>query len=77
MILETPGMEEGYDAVNVDRARALFRGEPLPELPPEAFELRPRRARAALPPATRPETGPAPGPARPARRRSVVGSPGA
>jgi deoxyribonuclease-4 len=46
-ILETPGMEDGYDAINLARARALFRGESLAELPPEAFELKGSRARAA------------------------------
>ncbi len=38
-IIETPGMDVGYDAVNLDRARALWAGEPLEPLPPEAFEL--------------------------------------
>ena len=38
-ILETPGMDEGYDAVNLARVRALQRGEPLEPLPPEAFDL--------------------------------------
>ena len=46
-ILETPGMEDGYDLVNLERARALVRGEPLAELPREAFELRGSRVRAA------------------------------
>jgi deoxyribonuclease-4 len=45
-ILETPGMEEGYDAVNLARAEALARGEPLEPLPPEAFALRRRRSHA-------------------------------
>jgi deoxyribonuclease-4 len=49
-ILETPGMDEGYDALNLARARALVRGEPLAELPPAAFELRGSRSRAAAPP---------------------------
>jgi deoxyribonuclease-4 len=53
-ILETPGMEDGYDIVNLERARALVRGEALRELPPEAFELRGSRARAASP---RPQRG--------------------
>jgi deoxyribonuclease IV len=44
-VLETPGMEDGYDAVNLDRARALVRGESLDPLPPEAFTLE-RRARS-------------------------------
>jgi len=43
--LETPGMDEGYDAVNVARARLLAAGQPLEPLPPEAFELRGSRAR--------------------------------
>jgi deoxyribonuclease-4 len=38
-ILETPGMDVGYDAINLDRARALAAGESLPPLPDEAFEL--------------------------------------
>lgn len=46
-ILETPGMDEGYDAVNLARARSLLRGEPLDDLPAEAFELRSSRARTA------------------------------
>jgi deoxyribonuclease IV len=38
-ILETPGMESGYDSVNLERARLLWAGEPLPTLPAEAFTL--------------------------------------
>jgi len=38
-ILETPGMDAGYDAVNIQRARTLWAGKPLPTLPPEAFTL--------------------------------------
>jgi deoxyribonuclease-4 len=38
-ILETPGMDDGYDAVNLARVRALQRGEPLDPLPPEADDL--------------------------------------
>jgi len=30
--LETPEMEEGFDAVNMDRVRLLLQGEPLPPL---------------------------------------------
>ena len=48
-ILETPGMDEGYDAINVARALALARGEPLEPLPPGAFTLRGSRTRAATP----------------------------
>jgi deoxyribonuclease IV len=45
-ILETPGMEEGWDAVNVRRALDLADGRALDELPPEAFETRSGRGRA-------------------------------
>ena len=38
--VETPGMDVGYDPINVTRARSLAAGEPLDPLPPEAFELR-------------------------------------
>jgi deoxyribonuclease IV len=50
--VETPGMEEGYDAVNVARALDLFAGRPLSPLPPEAFDVRSRSrsARTAGPP---------------------------
>jgi deoxyribonuclease-4 len=46
-IVETPGMDEGYDAINVARAIALARGEPLAPLPPGALTLRGSRSRAA------------------------------
>ena len=59
-MLETPGMDEGYDAINVARARALARGERLEPLPPEAFEIRGSRSRAATPP--RREARPSPEP---------------
>jgi len=45
--LETPGMEEGYDAVNLARAKALVAGEPLDALPPEAFRTRSAKGRTA------------------------------
>jgi deoxyribonuclease-4 len=45
-ILETPGMDEGYDAINLARAVALARGEPLEPLPPGALTLRRRRSKA-------------------------------
>jgi deoxyribonuclease-4 len=39
-MLETPGVDEGYDAVNMRRALQLFQGaEMLPPLPPRAFRL--------------------------------------
>ena len=66
-ILETPGMEEGYDALNVERARALLRDEPLADLPPEAFRLPARRSRRS-----KPATGPAADPGHPPRRTEVA-----
>ena len=51
--LETPGMDVGYDAVNVARARDLAAGRPLPDLPPEAFTVRGSRSRSG------PSQGPA------------------
>jgi deoxyribonuclease-4 len=49
--IETPGMEEGYDAINVARALDLCAGRPLAPLPPEAFDVksRSRSARTAGP----------------------------
>jgi deoxyribonuclease-4 len=44
--LETPGMEEGYDALNMERVRLLIAGEPLPSLAPEDLELRGSRSHA-------------------------------
>lgn len=38
-IIETPGMDAGYDAINLDRARALWAGSPLEPLPEGAFDL--------------------------------------
>jgi deoxyribonuclease IV len=49
--LETPGMDAGYDAINLERALMLADGQELPALPPEAFKLRRGAARSA-PPAT-------------------------
>jgi deoxyribonuclease IV len=45
--LETPGMDDGYDAINIARALDLAAGRELAPLPPEAFELRRDRSRAA------------------------------
>lgn len=45
--LETPGMDTGYDAINLERVGMLLRGEPLPELPAEAFTMRGSRSRSA------------------------------
>jgi len=47
--LETPGMDEGYDAVNMARARDLAAGVRPPPLPSEALEMRGSRSRAAGP----------------------------
>jgi deoxyribonuclease IV len=46
---EPPGMDEGFDAVNMDRIRLLIRGEALPALGPEAFVLKKSRTRGAHP----------------------------
>ena len=47
--LETPGMDVGYDKINLDRARQLIDGETPGTLPPEAFEVRSSRSRSAPP----------------------------
>ena len=47
--LETPGMDTGYDAVNLERVRLILAGEELPELPPEAFTQRSSRSRSGPP----------------------------
>jgi deoxyribonuclease-4 len=46
-ILETPGMEDGYDAVNIGRIRDLANGRPLAPLPPAAFHTRSAKGRSA------------------------------
>lgn len=51
--IETPGMDEGYDAVNMERARLLLAGRRrLPRLPPEAMHVRGSRSRRSLPEAS-------------------------
>jgi deoxyribonuclease-4 len=45
--LETPGMEDGWDAVNVARVHALVEGRSLDPLPPEAFDVRSAKGRSA------------------------------
>lgn len=45
--LETPGMDEGFDAVNVARARDLAAGRPLAKLPAKALDLAGSRARTS------------------------------
>lgn len=44
--LETPGMDEGYDAVNAARVHDLLAGRPLAELPSEAMNVRGSRSRS-------------------------------
>jgi deoxyribonuclease-4 len=45
-MMETPGVDEGYDAVNMRRARLLWGGATsLPELPPKAFRTSRRSTR--------------------------------
>jgi len=46
-LLETPGMDEGYDAINLTRALDLAAGRTLAPLPPGAMEVRSSRARTA------------------------------
>ena len=48
-ISETPGMDVGYDAVNVARALALVADEELEPLPPAAFEVSSSGHRSAAP----------------------------
>ena len=59
--LETPGMDEGYDAINAARAHDLAAGRPLATLPPEAMNLPGSRARTgpSVEPATEPAVKPA------------------
>ncbi|HYN64626.1 MAG TPA: deoxyribonuclease IV [Candidatus Limnocylindrales bacterium] len=48
-MMETPGVDEGYDAVNVRRAWLLFNGaETLPVLPRKAFKLSRRSTRVGV-----------------------------
>ncbi len=48
-LIETPGMDEGYDAINLERARRLAAGQPLDPLPPGAMAVRGSRSRSAPP----------------------------
>jgi deoxyribonuclease-4 len=52
-VIETPGMDAGYDAVNMARAFDIAAGHGLEPLPPEAFEVRSAKGRSA--PAEHPE----------------------
>jgi deoxyribonuclease-4 len=45
--LETPGMDDGYDAINMARCRDLMAGRPLPTLPEEALTMPGSRSRTA------------------------------
>ncbi len=45
--LETPGMDDGYDAINIRRILDIAAGRPLPALPPAAFKTRSARGRSA------------------------------
>ncbi|HEX5823638.1 MAG TPA: TIM barrel protein [Candidatus Limnocylindrales bacterium] len=56
-ILETPGMDQGYDAINIARAIALARGEPLAPLPPGALTIPGSRSRTATAVASDPPSG--------------------
>jgi deoxyribonuclease-4 len=49
LMLETPGMDEGFDAVNMDRVRLLVAGQPLPQLSPAALTIKGSRARTGAP----------------------------
>lgn len=53
--LETPAMDGGYDAVNLERVRRLIRGEPLRKLPARAFTTRSGRPRKPTQPPQRTE----------------------
>ena len=50
--LETPGMDEGYDAINIARALELAAGRALEPLPPEAFAMTRGQFRARSAPAS-------------------------
>jgi deoxyribonuclease-4 len=71
-VIETPGMDEGYDKVNLERARLLARGEPLPQLRPEELEMPGSRSRSAPADEEVPGGGSNPG-ARPRARAATPG----
>ena len=61
-MMETPGVDEGYDAVNMRRARLLYSGATaLPELPPKAFRTSRRSTRSGIGRDTRPPARGEPG----------------
>ncbi len=45
--LETPGMDDGYDAINIRRILDVAAGRALPDLPPAAFATRSAKGRSA------------------------------
>jgi hypothetical protein len=47
--LETPGMDMGYDGINMERVRRLQDDQTLPDLPADAFTVRGSRSRTAQP----------------------------
>jgi hypothetical protein len=47
--METPGMDQGYDLVNVARARELLAGRRLEPLPAAAFQLHGSRSIGVAP----------------------------
>ncbi len=59
--LETPGMDDGYDAVNLDRCRGLMGGRPLAQLSAEALDMPGSRSRTAPPDPDDPDAAPAEG----------------
>jgi deoxyribonuclease IV len=69
--LETPGMDAGYDGVNLERVARLLAGDDLPVLPAEAFTLRGSRART--PPGDRPAGAVRAAPRRMPRRTASGG----
>jgi len=73
-VLETPGMDDGYDRINLERARALIEGEDLPTLPPEAFLFK-RRSAASAPADDDIDLEHAPAARRPAARRPAARRP--
>lgn len=67
--LETPGMDEGFDAINVARSYQIAAGEPLTDLPPGADNVTSDRSRTG-PPADDPGPAVAPKPAEGAGGRA-------
>ncbi len=50
-LLETPGMDEGYDAINVGRARDLLADRPLGDMPPGSVTVAGSRSKRTAAPA--------------------------